>query len=105
MADSMDASAFSSIKIQVCYARPEQQFLLDFSVPVGTTLEQAIVQSGLLTQVPEIDLSACRVGIYNKLKPLDTIVREADRVEIYRPLLADPKESRRRRADKKSEAR
>ncbi|HYD81421.1 MAG TPA: RnfH family protein [Paucimonas sp.] len=91
-----------SLHVQVCYARPEAQFLRDLIVPAGTTLGQAIVQSGLLQARPEIDLQACRVGIYGKLKELDTVLREHDRVEIYRPLIADPKEARRKRAEKKA---
>lgn len=87
------------IKIQLCYAKAEKQFLLDLSVPSGTTILQAIEASELIQQVPEIDISVFRVGIYSKLKTLETLVREGDRIEIYRPLIADPKESRRRRAE------
>lgn len=88
----------ADIRIQVCYARPDQQFLLELKVPDGTTMQSALEQSGLLARAPEIDLQRCKVGIHGKAKPLDTILRENDRVEIYRPLIADPKESRRRRA-------
>ncbi len=90
------------IRVQVCYATPTGQFLRELHVPQGATVEMAIVGSGLLAQAPEIDLLVCQVGIYNKLKRLDTLLREHDRVEIYRPLLADPKESRRFRAEKKN---
>jgi len=86
------------IHVQVCYARPDRQFLLDLDVGPGTTIRQAIAQSGIVQQAPEIDISVLRVGIYGKLKTLDTVLREHDRVEIYRPLIADPKETRRRRA-------
>jgi putative ubiquitin-RnfH superfamily antitoxin RatB of RatAB toxin-antitoxin module len=86
------------IHVQVCYARPERQFLLELDVAPGTTIQQAIAQSGIVGQAPEIDISVLRVGIYGKLKTLDTVLREHDRVEIYRPLIADPKETRRRRA-------
>ncbi|MEO8599755.1 MAG: RnfH family protein [bacterium] len=88
------------LQVQVCYAKPEIQLLRDLSVPPGTSLQAAIVQSGILDDMPEIDLMSCRVGIYAKLKTLDAILRDGDRIEIYRPLIADPKESRRRRADK-----
>lgn len=91
-----------TIRIQICYARPDRQFLLEQAVASGTTIQQAIQDSGIMQQAPEIDLTAWRVGIYGKLKALDTVLREHDRVEIYRPLLADPKESRRQRADHKS---
>ena len=87
-----------AIKVQVCYATPSFEFLRDLQVAVGTTLEQAIAQSALLQQVDGIDLSTCVVGIHGKKKTLDTVLRAHDRVEVYRPLIADPKEARRRRA-------
>lgn len=87
------------IHIQVCYAREDKQFLLDQTVPAGTTIQQAIEGSGIIRLAPEIDVSVWRVGIYGKLKTLDTVLREHDRVEIYRPLIADPKDSRRKRAE------
>lgn len=89
------------LNVQVCYARPDRQFLLEMRVASGTTLEQAIRQSGVLAEAPEIDLAVSRVGIFGKLKTLDTVLRDSDRVEIYRPLVADPKDARRRRAGKK----
>ncbi|MFI4938855.1 MAG: RnfH family protein [Burkholderiales bacterium] len=90
------------LKVQVCYATPERQILLDVVLPAGSTLHQAIDASGVLRQAPEIDVSVCRVGLYGKLKSLDTALHDHDRVEIYRPLLANPMESRRRRAAKRS---
>ncbi len=86
------------INIEICYARPGLQVLRKLSVPANCSLQQAILQSGVLEEVPEIDISTSKVGIYGKLKSLETILRDADRVEIYRPLVADPKESRRKRA-------
>jgi putative ubiquitin-RnfH superfamily antitoxin RatB of RatAB toxin-antitoxin module len=68
----------------------------------GTTLEQAIHESCLLQQIDGIDLTSCAVGIHGKKKTLDTVLREHDRVEVYRPLIADPKEARRRRAGSKA---
>jgi putative ubiquitin-RnfH superfamily antitoxin RatB of RatAB toxin-antitoxin module len=70
-------------------------------VEPGTTIGQAIEQSGVLTEFPDINLATQPVGIYAKKKTLDTVLRERDRIEIYRPLVADPKDSRRRRAAKK----
>lgn len=87
--------------MQICYASHDLQILRDVSVAVGTTLQEAILQSGILRQVPEIDFTSARVGIYGKLKSLDTVLRDHDRIEIYRPLVADPKDSRRLRAVKK----
>ena len=87
--------------IQVCYVRPKWQFLKELSVAPGTTIRDAIKASGLLDEAPEIDLSTARTGVYGKLKQLDALLREHDRVEVYRPLIADPKDARRRRAVKK----
>ena len=91
----------AEISLQVCYARPDRQILRDVTVDSAATIRAAIEQSGVLRAVPEIDLEECKVGVYGKLKPLDAGLRERDRVEIYRPLIADPKESRRKRAEKK----
>lgn len=90
------------IAVQVCYATALCEYFRDLSVERGTTIEQAIVRSGVLEDIPGIDLAVQPVGLYGKKRPLDTVLRERDRIEIYRPLVADPKESRRRRADKKS---
>ena len=90
------------IHVQVCYATPRQEYLRCLAVASGTTVEQALRQSGLLSDIPGIDLATQPVGIYGKKKPLDTVLREHDRIELYRPLIADPKDSRRRRADKKA---
>ncbi|CAN5383029.1 RnfH family protein [soil metagenome] len=86
--------------VQVCYALPGKQVLIDIAVPAKTTIHRAILQSGILSQVPEIDLTVLRVGIFGKLKTLETELRDRDRIEIYRPLKADPKESRRKRVEK-----
>ena len=91
----------SMLKVQICYASPERQILRDMELSVGTTIHQVIQGSGILREVAEIDLSVWRVGIYGKLKTLETEVRDHDRIEIYRPLKADPMESRRRRASKR----
>jgi len=93
--------AEASIHVQVCYALPDSSFLRALTVPAGTTIEQAVMQSGLLQAIPGIDLAINMVGIYGKRKPLDTVLHEHDRVEVYRPLQADPKEARRRRAGRK----
>ncbi len=87
------------IRIEVAYALPRQQILLSLTVEEGTTVEAAILRSGILAQFPEIDLARNKVGIFSKLVKLDDSVRDRDRVEIYRPLIADPKEVRRQRAD------
>jgi hypothetical protein len=92
------------IHVQVCYATATHEVLRELAVAAGTTIEQAIAQSGVLGEIPGIDLALHPVGLYGKKKPLDTVLREHDRIEIYRPLVADPKDSRRRRVQKKDAA-
>lgn len=87
------------IKIEVVYALPDMQLLLKSEVPQGTTLAEAIKLSGMLDKHPEIDLEKGKFGIFGKLSKTDTVLREKDRIEIYRPLIADPKEVRRKRAE------
>ncbi|UZE28442.1 RnfH family protein [Pseudomonas asplenii] len=99
--------AESSVAIEVVYAEVGRQCLLDVSVPAGTTLRAAVGLSGMAEQFPEADLSACPLGIFGKVvnDPEVRVVAEGDRIEIYRPLLADPKEVRRLRAQKAAQAR
>lgn len=87
-----------TIHVEVVYARPERQEVANLSLPAGSTAGQAIEASGLLTKHPEIDLTRNKLGIYAKLAKPDTVLRDRDRVEIYRPLIADPKEVRKQRA-------
>lgn len=96
--------ASDMFEVIVAWAVDQHAVMRPVRVAPGTTVEQAIVASGLLEEIAEIDLAVNPVGIYGKKKPLDTIVRPLDRIEIYRPLRADPKESRRRRAAHKSAA-
>jgi len=91
----------AAVRLQVCYATAQRQILLDIAVPAASTVHQAIDASGILRLAPEIDLSVWRVGVFGKLRALDAGVRNLDRIEIYRPLTADPMESRRRRASKR----
>ncbi|MDH5370400.1 MAG: RnfH family protein [Gammaproteobacteria bacterium] len=87
--------------IEVVYALPKEQVLITLDVDQGTTVEQAVKQSGVLEKYSEIDLTKNKVGIFGKVTKTDEVLRDKDRVEIYRPLIADPKESRRKRAEKK----
>ncbi len=87
-----------SIQVEVVYATPERQEVIGISLPAGSTAGQAIEASGLLARHPEIDLARNKLGIYAKLAKVDTALRDRDRVEIYRPLIADPKEVRKQRA-------
>jgi len=91
----------NKIMVEVAYAKEHEQVIVPLNVDTGTTLEQAIQLSGLLEQFPEIDPAKIKAGIFGKIAKADTELREKDRVEIYRPLIADPKESRRKRAEKK----
>ncbi|MFP5307695.1 MAG: RnfH family protein [Gammaproteobacteria bacterium] len=86
------------IPIEVAYAAPAEQVILKLDVAAGTTVRDAIERSGILQRFPEIDLAQNKVGRWSHVAALDEIVRAGDRVEIYRPLIADPKEMRRQRA-------
>lgn len=87
-----------SIHIEVVYALPDRQELIRLKLPAGSSLQQAVEASGLLQRHPELDLAKSKFGIYGKLAKADALLREQDRVEIYRPLIADPKEVRKQRA-------
>lgn len=91
------------ISVEVAYARPDEQVIIPLLVGEGATLEAAIAASGILERFSEIDLSVNKAGVFGKACRLDQILRDGDRVEIYRPLPADPKESRRLRASKAGE--
>lgn len=99
------ADVAATIAVQVCHAAsPRQVILTGLVVPSGTTLEQAVRQSGLTDRVAGLDLANCRVGIWNKLKTFETVLKDGDRIEVYRPLIADPMDARRRRAAKAKRA-
>lgn len=88
-----------AIQVEVVYALPAVQPLMRVALVEGATVGDAVRASGLLEAYPDIDLAKNKVGIFSKLVKLDEKVRDRDRVEIYRPLLADPKEVRRKRAE------
>lgn len=85
--------------VEIAYALPEQQVIIPVKLTEGMTAETAIKQSGILDKFPEIDLNVNKIGLFGKLNKLDVELRHLDRVEIYRPLIADPKEVRRQRAE------
>lgn len=87
------------IDIEVVYALPHEQVLLKLKMPQGATVGEAINASGVVERHPEIDLAKNKLGIFGKLIKADAVLRDRDRVEIYRPLIADPKEIRRKRAE------
>ena len=86
------------IGVEVAYALPTQQVMVAVDVAPESTVEAAIRESGVLDRFPEIDLTQNRVGVFGKLAKLSDGLQAGDRIEIYRPLIADPKEVRRRRA-------
>ena len=88
----------STDTVEVIYATLEQQRIISLEVESGATIEQCILLSGVLTEHPEINLQQTKVGIFSQVKPLDHQVIDGDRIEIYRPLIADPKAVRRKRA-------
>jgi putative ubiquitin-RnfH superfamily antitoxin RatB of RatAB toxin-antitoxin module len=88
----------NEMMVEVAYALPNEQVIVPIKVQIGTTVEQAILASGIIKKFPEIDLSINKTGIFGKLTKLDAPLRHLDRVEIYRPLIADPKEVRKQRA-------
>ncbi|UTJ48464.1 RnfH family protein [Atlantibacter subterranea] len=90
----------AKIAVEVAYALPEKQYLWRVTLEEGATVEQAIHASGLLALRTDIDLAKNKVGIYSRPVKLTDVLSDGDRVEIYRPLIADPKELRRQRAEK-----
>lgn len=84
--------------VEVAYALADKQSLISLDVEEGSTLKEAIEASGILDEYRDIDLLTNRVGIFSKFATLDTVLREKDRVEIYRSLIADPKKVRKERA-------
>jgi putative ubiquitin-RnfH superfamily antitoxin RatB of RatAB toxin-antitoxin module len=88
------------ISVEVVYALPDKQYLRSITVDEGATVEQAIKASGLLSLRKDIDLNSNKVGIFSRPVKLGDAVQDGDRIEIYRPLIADPKELRRQRAER-----
>ncbi|MBE0439679.1 MAG: RnfH family protein [Gammaproteobacteria bacterium] len=87
------------ITIEVAYALPTEQVILSLEVPEDCTVEEAIKRSGILEQFSQIDITTDKVGIFGKMCKLNTTMHDKDRIEIYRKLIADPKESRRQKAE------
>jgi len=93
----------SKIKVEVAFAAPDEQKIIELDVLIGTTIYDAVVQSGIIKIFPQIDMENDKFGIFGKAvkKPKEHELREGDRVEIYRPLIIDPKQARLNRAAKK----
>lgn len=92
----------TSIEIEIAYAYPNSYFLKKLAVEQGCTVQAAILQSGILQQYADIDLRENKVGIFSRPVKLTDTLNHGDRIEIYRPLLADPKEIRRQRAEQQA---
>ena len=91
------------INIEVVYGQPQRQELISLKVTSSTSIKEAIIQSDICKLFPQIELANARVGIFSRAAKLSDTLREGDRIEIYRPLLADPKEIRKRRAEQAKE--
>lgn len=94
----LKAATSEQILVEVAYALPAKQVIIPLKVAEGSNAGEAIAASGILQQFPEIDLNQNKIGIFGKLSKLDSVLRHMDRVEIYRPLIADPKAVRKQRA-------
>ena len=96
------------IQVEVAYALPDKQKILTVDISEGATAKDAIEKSGIIAEFPEIDIASAKIGIFGKLAKMAAVLRPGDRVEIYRPLIADPKLARKKRAadaaDKKKES-
>ncbi len=99
MTDTLDVT--DTIHVEVAFALPDKQSIIPLSVPQGTSMYDAVTLSGICEKYPEIDLDNSSMGIFGKAEnnPKTVILKEGDRVEIYRPLIADPKEVRKKRAE------
>ena len=90
----------ASLSIEVCYARQDAQTLIAVTLPAGATVRDALTASAIATRHPEIDPATAKIGLFGKLTSLDAPLADHDRVEIYRPLIVDPKLARQRRVEK-----
>lgn len=90
------------MRVEVAYALPDKQKLIELDVPEGTSMFDAVVQSNIVEEFPELNIEAVSMGIFSKVEasPRTRILQENERVEIYRPLIIDPKEARKNRAAK-----
>jgi putative ubiquitin-RnfH superfamily antitoxin RatB of RatAB toxin-antitoxin module len=91
----------ASLRIEVVYALPESEDAVQLTLSAGAKVRDAVLASGILERHPQIDLGRHKIGIYGKVVAASALLADGDRVEIYRPLLLDPKEARRRRARSK----
>jgi len=99
MSDFIVGQESGLMDVEVAYALPDNQLIISLSVPNDSNVEQVIKASGIMQRYPQIDLEKDKIGIFSKVCKLDKIMKPGDRVEIYRSLIVDPKEKRRRRAE------
>ena len=90
--------ASETIKVEVAYATPDRQLILEVEAEQGITVKEAVMHSGILEEFPEIDIETVKLGVFGKAAAATAVLNPMDRVEIYRPLIADPKEARKKRA-------
>jgi uncharacterized protein len=90
--------ANETIRVEVAYAKPDRQLILELEAEQGITAKEAVQRSGILDEFPEIDIETAKLGIFGKAAAANAVLNPSDRVEIYRPLIADPKEARKKRA-------
>ncbi|MGE5625336.1 MAG: RnfH family protein [Bacillota bacterium] len=93
-----------TIDIEVACATPQRQRVVALAVPRGCTVGEAVLRSGVLREFPELDPEQCKMGVFGSPRKPEDLVEPGDRVEIHRPLIADPKQARRQRARNKARA-
>ena len=94
----MPEQATNQITVELAFALPDEQVLLSFEVAAGCTVAQAVAQSGIQARFPDLDFTLCKTGIWSRVVPETQELKSGDRIELYRPLIADPKDARKARA-------
>lgn len=89
----------TALRVTIVLARPDAAHVIELAVAPGTTVAQAVRQSGLMQREPSLDVAAAAFGVWNRRVPGERLVRDGDRIEVYRPLTIDPKDARRHRAE------
>jgi putative ubiquitin-RnfH superfamily antitoxin RatB of RatAB toxin-antitoxin module len=98
-------AAPATMRVEVAYARPDRQWLLSFELDTGATAQAALLASGLLTECPELQIGEPVLGVWSRRVAADAVLEPGDRLEVYRPLQADPKTARRHRAARQRDGR
>ncbi len=101
----MKDAAPKRLRVEIVYALRDDQLLIALEVEEGASAREAVDRSGILQRYPEIAIAPGHIGIFGKVVEPDTRLRDGDRVEIYRPLIADPKRARRERAERRKRTR